>query len=112
MSDASPSNCPDCGPLGNVCEIENLQDEPGVQTLPEAAKKLRPPDELLERSPGSREKLLKCFTCGAWFEWSMRIPGGSEDVFRTWIMESLRRLTPTQARAALEAELKRAKTAR
>ncbi|MEK7470224.1 MAG: hypothetical protein AAB074_22875 [Planctomycetota bacterium] len=112
MSEAAPGPCPDCGPLGDDCEVQDLRDPAKEKSRPAAARHLRPVNELLVRSPGSKTRLFHCISCGCYFVWTTHSPGGSEDVFQTWTTETLKRVTKLAARLELEAELREERESR
>jgi hypothetical protein len=97
-------NCPRCGSLPDEIELQSEQVEPDRNEFPPAFRDLRELNSSL--SPGSLWPcVLKCPGCGAYFRLTQRIPGGSEDVFRTWIYLSLERVSPSEAKATLELAL-------
>lgn len=106
MKRAAAPPCPLCAPLGEEVEIENAQqldDDEEYVSLPEAARRLVPPNpQLAFFFRYSRETILKCPACGDYFWYREWAPGGSEDVMRTYIHESVTRLSPFQAHVKLD----------
>lgn len=103
----SEERCEACGEIGAYVEIANAQepaaDEPS-QSFPPAAERLAAPNPRLEdHYRYASERLLKCPACGAYYWYSRWAPGGSDDVLHSTIHESLRRLSDSEAREALEA---------
>jgi hypothetical protein len=102
----SGTACPTCSELGEYIEIENPQapsDEEGSHDFPAAVAALRVPNASLERYYRySSERLLKCPDCGAYFWYREWAPGGSEDVMRTYIHESVRRLSYLETHVELD----------
>jgi hypothetical protein len=100
--DALTIPCAACGSLGDYLEIENPQErteydaEPGH--FPPEVAELQPPSEALAQYFRFKNaRLLKCFECGTFFWYREWAPGGSEDVMRTYIHESLQRLSLLEA---------------
>ena len=94
-------DCRSCGSLPAELEIENEQGAGTPQEFPPAFRTLRELNS--SRSPSSLWPcVLKCPACGAYFRLTERIPGGSEDVFRTWIIRTLERVSPADAKVTLE----------
>ncbi len=93
---ASKTRCPICTNLDEYIEIENPQDpseSEESEDFAEPVKRLTIPNARLEQTYEFRnERLLKCPSCGTYYLYRTWAPGGSEDVMRTWIHESIRRL--------------------
>jgi hypothetical protein len=98
--------CPICAVIGDYVEIENAQDPSDTdvpQRFPRQTEQLHVPNEpLTSYYQYSNERLEKCPHCGTYFWYREWAPGGSEDVLRTYIHESLRRLTFLEAHVELD----------
>ncbi len=98
--------CSVCASLGEIIEIENAQDPSDTdvaQGFPDEVEQLRVPNPDLERYYRYRnERLLKCDACGTYYWYRTWAPGGSEDVLRTYIHESVRRLSFLEAYLELD----------
>lgn len=88
--------CPVCAVLGDSVEIENAQEPTELDTaefFPEGVERLTIPNLRLEAHYRFRsERLLKCPVCLSYFRYRQWAPGGSEDVMRTYVHESITRL--------------------
>lgn len=99
------TDCPVCANLGAYIEIDNPQEGSDVdeaQDFPPQVAHLQVPNEILERYYRYKsERLLKCTHCGTYYWYRKWAPGGSEDVMRTYIHESIRRLSFLEAHVEL-----------
>jgi hypothetical protein len=97
--------CPICSRLGEYIEIDNPQDGADAdesESFPPEVEHLQVPNEALERYYRYKsERLLKCAHCGTYYWYRTWAPGGSEDVMRTYIHESIRRLSFLEAHVKL-----------
>jgi hypothetical protein len=85
------SSCSICGTIPEYIEIENAQDEAKNNCFPPEVGRLVIPHEGLGRFYHySENHLLKCPECAAFFWYECWRPGGSDDVFRTYIHESIK----------------------
>ena len=99
--------CPICARLGEYLEIENAQessdDTDVAEEFPDEMTQLQVPNEPLEHYYRYKnERLMKCPHCGRYYWYRLWAPGGSEDVLRTYIHESLRRLSYLEAHVELD----------
>lgn len=105
-TDHAGTVCGVCSKLGDYIEIENAQDPSDLdiaEWFPPETEHLRVPNESLERHyQYKNERLLKCFECGTFYWYRTWAPGGSEDVLRTYIHESIRRLSFLEAHVELQ----------
>jgi hypothetical protein len=101
----SNTACPVCATLDDYVEIDNAQewsDTDEVQDFPPQVKHLQVPNEILEHYYRYKsERLLKCTHCGTYYWYRKWAPGGSEDVMRTYIHESICRLSYLEAHVEL-----------
>jgi hypothetical protein len=98
--------CPVCGSLPQSIEIENAADlEPDQtrSTFPAEVLALESPDPALEWFfRFSEGGLLLCPACGVFFQYARWTPGGSDDVFRTYVHEAVTRIGLLQVHKELE----------
>lgn len=90
------NKCHICARIADFVEIDNPQDPSEKEVFDDFAeevKELVPPNPSLERYyQFQAERLLKCPSCGTYYLYRRWAPGGSEDVMRTYIHESVRRV--------------------
>lgn len=90
------TTCHLCAKIRDYTEIDNPQDQSEKEVFDDFADEVK---ELVSPNPGlynhyrfRNEKLLKCPHCGTYYWYRRWAPGGSEDVMRTYIHESISRL--------------------
>ncbi|MCU0520379.1 MAG: hypothetical protein MUF84_06795 [Anaerolineae bacterium] len=105
--------CSVCDNIGHYLEIDNPQtpsDDDESHEFPHAVLALKSPNVDLEGYYRYKsERLLKCPVCGAYYWYQRWAPGGSEDAMRTYIHESLRRLSLPEVRTLLSDTIERAR---
>jgi hypothetical protein len=100
-------SCKFCSKFKEYYEIENLQDE-NRHFFPQEFENLIFPNSFLEEYYRyDSERLLKCKNCEIYYFYHNWSPGGSEDVFKTYIHESVNRITYLQAYKKLQVDLYR-----
>lgn len=105
------SRCRICSQIADSVEIDNPQDPYEKEVFEDFAAEvyeLIAPNPSLERTYQSEsERLLKCPSCGTYYRYRRWAPGGSEDVMRTYIHESVSRVGFLAAHKELRAALYR-----
>ncbi len=103
------STCRICLEITDSVEIDNPQDQSEKDVFDDFAdevKQLVVPNPSLERFyQFESEKLRKCPFCGTYYQYRRWAPGGSEDVMRTYIHESITRIGFLTAHKELQAAL-------
>ncbi len=106
MKSSLPSDtCPLCLTVGEYIEIENAQDASEwdvAESFPQEADQFTIPNSCLEHYYRYKnQRLLRCSNCGTYYWYREWAPGGSEDVLKTYIHESMRRLSFLEAHVEL-----------
>ena len=103
------STCRICAKIADFAEIDNPQDPSEKEVFDDFADEVK---ELVAPNPGlesfyqfESEKLLKCPFCGTYYRYRRWAPGGSEDVMKTYIHESITRIGFLAAHKELHAAL-------
>jgi hypothetical protein len=101
--------CQLCAKIADFIEIDNPQDEAEKEVFDDFSDEVK---ELVIPNPGleryyrfKNEQLRKCPYCGTYYRYRRWAPGGSEDVMRTYIHESITRLGFLKAHKELQAAL-------
>lgn len=85
--------CNLCSKIKDYMEIENEQGDQDPIKFPEEIDELKIPNRnLIRYFRFDRDKLLKCPHCGTYYRHYTWTPGGSDDVFRTYIHEFVKRI--------------------